>query len=762
LRDVLNRQPIAPGALDVAALAARADALAVRGRHAAAERALRELAGALARRRAAGDAAAVLVRLGRLLSERGRAPAAVRALEAANAMADDASDREAAAESRVWLATVKTDLGQLAEAEGLCRAACRAFPSADARTLWASAVLARVSLWQGRSDEARALVDAMPGRRVTDERSAFVEATAVRVLLADADVFAAGRRLRETAVEASASIGVVAPVMMAVARLRFHCAIGDLTGAEREYSAVRGLARAARAPLREVRAGLLWAEALRRAGMPVQADRELARLRRLGRAVPALLRHQLDEAPRTTRAVPAASVEPGCVGRLAALVDTCRDSVEDQALTTAVGQVLGALAARRVELWTADRRALATAGEGAAVAAALGALQAGATVGPLEVSGGQEMAVPIRWDGSVVATLAARWDRAPAEAAAWLTAAAAILASRVQAHVRQREDEARCATLTPGLLGRSAAMAVVRHAVARAGPAPFAVLIQGESGVGKELVARAVHAMSARHTQRMCDVNCAALPDDLLESELFGYVRGAFTGALGDRAGLFEDAHGGTLFLDEVVDLSTRAQAKLLRVLQQQEVRRLGESRTRRIDVRIVSAANRDPREAVTAGTFRPDLVYRLDVIRIWVPPLRERREDVADLAHHFWLAAAERVGSRAALGREAVDALTRYAWPGNVRELQNVMAALAVSAPRDGRIGTRHLPPEVVATGPRQAPALRLDDLRRECERRAVLAALARAAGHRGRAARELGLSRQGLLKLMARVGVPVRRRGS
>ena len=703
---MLNRQPIAPGTLDVAAHAARADALAARGRHAAAERELRELAGALARRRASRDAAAVLVRLGRLLSERGRALAAVRAFEAASALADDANDEVQAAEARVWLATSKTDMRQLAEAEALCRAASRAFAAGDARAHWAAAVLARVSLWQGRSDEARALVDAVPTQRVIDERSAYIEATAVRVLLAAADVFAAGRRLREGPTDASTPIGPLTQAITAGARLRFHCAVGDLSGAEREYGVVRGLARVARAPLREVRAGLLWADGLRRAGLLARADRELARMRRLGRAAPPLLRHQLDEAPRPPAIASAVTLEPARVLRLAALVDTCRNAAGDDALTAAVGQALGALAARRIDVLAADRTALATAGEGDAPAASPLAFEAGAAVGPLDVPGGQEVAVPIRWDDGVVAVLVARWDRAPAEGAAWLTAAAAILASHVHARLGRRLDEARCAALAPGLLGRSAAMAAVRHAVARAGPAPFAVLIHGESGVGKELVARAVHAMSLRHTQRMCDVNCAALPDDLLESELFGYVRGAFTGAVGDRAGLFEDAHGGTLFLDEVVDLSARAQAKLLRVLQQQEVRRLGESRMRRIDVRIVSAANRDPREAVTAGTFRPDLVYRLDVIRISVPPLRERREDVADLARHFWRAAADRVGSRAVLGRDAVEALTGYDWPGNVRELQNVMAALAVSAPRAGRIGTRHLPLPLVAAAPREAPA--------------------------------------------------------
>jgi len=476
---------------------------------------------------------------------------------------------------------------------------------------------------------------------------------------------------------------------------------------------------------------------------------------------PPLLRHQLEQADQRPGGGPAPAGGPPRVARLATLVETCRDKPDGEALTAALGQVLDGVAAARIDVVSAaDRAALATVGQGPAPATALPALECGAAVGPVDVAGAQEVAVPIRWDEQVVATLVARWDHAPAEAAAWLTAAAAIMASRVYARLRRSQDDARCATLAPGLLGRSAAMAAVRGAVARAGPAPFAVLIHGESGVGKELVARAVHAMSTRHAQRMCDLNCAALPDDLLESELFGHVRGAFTGALADRTGLFEDAHGGTLFLDEVVDLSARAQAKLLRVLQQQEVRRLGESRTRRIDVRIVSAANRDPREAAAAGTFRSDLVYRLDVIRIAVPPLRERREDVADLAHHFWRHAAERVGSRAVLGRDAVEALTSYDWPGNVRELQNVLAAMAVSAPRDGRIGARHLPSHLTGAASFAEAPLRLEDARRDCERRAVVAALARTAGHRGRAARELGLSRQGLLKLMARVGVPVRNR--
>ena len=169
----------------------------------------------------------------------------------------------------------------------------------------------------------------------------------------------------------------------------------------------------------------------------------------------------------------------------------------------------------------------------------------------------------------------------------------------------------------PELVGVSRAMEDVRRAIVRAAAAPFSVLIEGESGVGKELVARAIHQLGPRRERRFCDVNCAAIPEDLLESELFGHARGAFTGAVADRPGLFEDADGGTLFLDEVADLSPRGQAKLLRVLQQHEVRRVGETFSRTVDVRLVAAANRDMRTEAAAGRFRQDLLYRLDVIRI-------------------------------------------------------------------------------------------------------------------------------------------------
>ena len=245
------------------------------------------------------------------------------------------------------------------------------------------------------------------------------------------------------------------------------------------------------------------------------------------------------------------------------------------------------------------------------------------------------------------------------------------------------------------LLGVTPAMVDLRRSVERAAAAPFPVLIEGESGSGKELVARAVHRCGPRRDRPFCTLNCAALPDDLVEAELFGHARGAFTGALADRAGVFEEAHTGTLFLDEIGELSSRAQAKVLRVIQEGELRRVGENVSRRVDVRIVAATNRDLAAEVSAGRFRLDLLYRLDVIRIAVPPLRERAEDISVLVDHFWREATERMGSRATLAPATVAALARYDWPGNVRELQNVLAALAVRCPKRGVVPPTALPPQ-------------------------------------------------------------------
>jgi formate hydrogenlyase transcriptional activator len=243
------------------------------------------------------------------------------------------------------------------------------------------------------------------------------------------------------------------------------------------------------------------------------------------------------------------------------------------------------------------------------------------------------------------------------------------------------------------------------------------------------------------------------MAEDLVEAELFGHAQGAFTGAAAARAGLFEDADRGTLFLDEVAELSPRAQAKLLRVLQEAEVRRVGETAARRVDVRIVAASNRPLAAAVEARAFRADLSFRLDVLRITVPALRERPEDIPLLAAHFWREAAARAGTGASLSPEITGALADYRWPGNVRELQNVIAALAVAAPRRGRVMRAALPARV-AGGP--APPITLHQARATLERDLVRRALARAGGRPGRAAAELGLSRQGLAKLMRRLGLP------
>ena len=302
------------------------------------------------------------------------------------------------------------------------------------------------------------------------------------------------------------------------------------------------------------------------------------------------------------------------------------------------------------------------------------------------------------------------------------------------------------------------------------------MLIEGESGSGKELVARALHQHGPRRHRRFCAVNCAALTDELLEAELFGHTRGAFTGALTERAGLFEEADGGTLFLDEIGELSPRGQAKLLRVIQDGETRRIGENLPRRVDTRIVAATNRTLRDEAAAGRFRADLLYRLDVIRIIVPPLRARPEDVPVLARAFWDEAVARLGSRATLDPGTLTALARYHWPGNVRELHNAIMALAVHAPPRGRVTPSLLPASLRARPPdvtmprgatRAAAESRetgrdplefegsLEDAKRAFESRYVRAALARAGGSPSRAARNLGLTVRASRKLMARLGL-------
>ena len=376
----------------------------------------------------------------------------------------------------------------------------------------------------------------------------------------------------------------------------------------------------------------------------------------------------------------------------------------------------------------------------------------------LDADPGAAAAVPLRCGGETVGALSCAWDGEPAvdrrHAELLLVAAAAAVAPHALRLADARAVDAGPAGDgdTLGLLGSSEALRALRARVLRVAAAPFHVLVDGESGSGKELVARALHAAGPRRQRRLSTVNCAALTDELLEAELFGHARGAFTGAVRDRAGLFEEADGGTLFLDEVGELSLRAQAKLLRVIQDGEVRRVGESHARRVDVRLVAATNRVLAEEVEAGRFRADLRYRLEVVRIAVVPLRERPDDVPVLARAFWTDAAARTGTRAALHPATLAALARYRWPGNVRELQNVMRALAVNAPPRGLVTPAALPPALAGAAP---PAPTLSLARRGFEEQFVRAALARA-GHRSTlAARELGVSRQGLRKLLVRLGI-------
>ena len=365
---------------------------------------------------------------------------------------------------------------------------------------------------------------------------------------------------------------------------------------------------------------------------------------------------------------------------------------------------------------------------------------------------------PMRYGGATIGFAIVRGRRDAAEA---LGGAAAALASACAPALRARLDHLSLAaashTLAPEILGRSPAIAGLREAIARAAATSFPVLIEGESGTGKELVARAVHRLSPRRDRRFSALNCAALTDELVEAELFGHTRGAFTGAINHRAGLFEESHGSTLFLDEVAELSARAQAKLLRVIQEREIRRVGDHLTRPIDVRVVAATNLPLAKAVSAGRFREDLLFRLAVVRLRVPPLRDRVEDVPLLAQTFWRAVTAETGKRPILAPDALAALCRYDWPGTVRELQNVMASLVVAAPTRGRVAARLVHHVMLSRDDQtaQSSSATLEDARGALERRMIAASLARHGGRCSRAAQELGLSRQGLSKAIRRLGI-------
>jgi transcriptional regulator with GAF, ATPase, and Fis domain len=305
------------------------------------------------------------------------------------------------------------------------------------------------------------------------------------------------------------------------------------------------------------------------------------------------------------------------------------------------------------------------------------------------------------------------------------------------------------------IIGQNPKMREVAELVARVAPTPTTVLIRGESGTGKELVARAIHRYSALRDRPLLTVNCTALTPTLMESELFGHRRGAFTGAVGDKVGLFEKADGGTIFLDEIGDLPLEMQGKLLRVLQAGEVKPVGDVVTRRVRVRVIAATNRDLEAALRAGEFREDLFYRFNTFTIALPPLRERAEDIPVLAYHFLRKAEAKVNKKVdGITGEALDLLKGYAWPGNLRELENIVERAVVLA-RHRSIEPAHLPLHLqestrLRVSPDEGLAAGKDRLVREFERQAVVRFLAETRGNISAAARKAKITRRNFHRLL------------
>jgi len=316
-----------------------------------------------------------------------------------------------------------------------------------------------------------------------------------------------------------------------------------------------------------------------------------------------------------------------------------------------------------------------------------------------------------------------------------------------------RELEAR--SESEFIIGTNPKMKEISTLIAKVAPTPTTVLIRGESGTGKELVARAIHRHSAVKNQPLVTLNCTALSPTLLESELFGYKRGAFTGAYADRKGLFEEAHGGTMFLDEIGDMSLEIQAKLLRTLQTREIRAVGDMRTRTVSVRIIAATNRDLDKAIHEGAFREDLFYRINTFTITLPPLRERIEDIPFLAEYFLQRARSKVNKRVDLiSPEAMALLRSYSWPGNLRELENIIERAVVLTP-SRQIDAEQLPlhvQDVSSAKPKLGFKPGKSQAIEQFERQAVAGYLLQAEGNVSRAARLANIPRRTFHRLMAK----------
>jgi two-component system nitrogen regulation response regulator NtrX len=312
------------------------------------------------------------------------------------------------------------------------------------------------------------------------------------------------------------------------------------------------------------------------------------------------------------------------------------------------------------------------------------------------------------------------------------------------------------------MVGESPAMNRLREDVSLAAPTNGRVLILGESGTGKELVARTIHHTSRRKSGPFVEVNCAAIPEELIESELFGHVRGAFTGAIADKSGRFEQANGGTIFLDEIADMSLKTQAKVLRVLQEQVMERVGGTQRIKVDVRVLAATNKDLTAEIRAGRFREDLYFRLNVIPLFVPALRDRQGDIPLLAEHFIALFSAEAGKRPKrLASEAAARLQQYGWPGNVRELQNVIARLLIFVGGDtitaqdlGSLGRDGVPEVSTARGPVRP----LSEARDDFEKDYILQTLAAQQGNMSRTAEVLGVERSNLYKKLRAFGITPR----
>jgi two-component system nitrogen regulation response regulator NtrX len=337
-----------------------------------------------------------------------------------------------------------------------------------------------------------------------------------------------------------------------------------------------------------------------------------------------------------------------------------------------------------------------------------------------------------------------------------------VIKNAIDAHRLRRENaEFKKQIQTKSVIvGESIPMKALRQQISVMAPTNGKVLIFGESGTGKELVAHAIHANSLRKENLFVEVNCAAIPEDWIESELFGHRKGALPGAAGDKEGKFEKADGGTLFLDEVGDMSLKTQSKVLRTLDEQKFTRVGDDEPIRVDVRVIAATNKDLEDEISKGNFREDLFYRLNVIPFYVPPLRERKEDIPLLARHFLKEFSATYSRRSReINEDAIEVLARYSWPGNVRELRNVIERLVIMNPTIHKIERKHLPPLMHREGSRNTSGFStLHQARAAYERDYILKKLDENHGNVSRTAEVLGLERSHLYRKMKTLGIPVK----